>query len=324
MNSQEPQRAPSRSRVWAAKATRLAKRFWAALKDYVARVFDKADDDNIFLLASALTFSGLLAAIPFLFIIVAVTSLTLEAAASAAGVEPVDQLRYYLDLIVPVLGIAQTGPQEQSLPEEAIARAIDQGQAIGMISFVAFVWFATRLFGSLRAVLREIFDLRQSRGVIQGKLFDAEMVLVSCVLFILNIGFTIVYNLAKARGLAILGLEPANLGLAEEILARVAAWTFIFILFVLLYRYLPARRVPWRMAVTAAVFMAVCWELLKLGFTFYLTHVANYRSLYGGLATLVVVVIWLYYLSVTFVLAAEVAQVRETRRVRRQQIEVLE
>ena len=310
--------------MWAARATRLAKRFWVALKDYVARVYEKSDDDNVFLLASALTFSGLLAAIPFLFIIVAVTSLTLEAAASAAGVEPVEQLRYYLDLIVPVLGIAQTGPQEQSLPEEAIARAIDQGQAIGLISFVAFVWFATRLFGSLRTVLREIFDLRQSRGVIQGKLFDAEMVLVSCVLFILNIGFTIVYNLAKAKGLAILGLEPANLGLAEEILARVAAWTFIFILFVLLYRYLPARRVPWRMAVTAAVFMAVCWELLKLGFTFYLTHVANYRSLYGGLATLVVVVIWLYYLSVTFVLAAEVAQVRETRRVRRQQIEVLE
>jgi membrane protein len=310
--------------VWYGWATRLAKRFWATFKDYVVRVFEKADDDNIFLLASGLTFSALVAAIPFLFIIVSVTSLTLEAAASAAGVEPVEQLRYYVDLIVPVLGIAETGPQGENLPEEAIARAIERGQAIGLISFVAFVWFATRLFGSVRAVLREIFDLRQSRGVIQGKIFDAEMVLVACVLSILNIGVTIVYNLAKARGFEFLGLSVTSIGLVEKILAQVTAWAFIFLLFILLYRYLPARRVPWRMAVTAAVFMAICWELLKLGFTFYLTHIANYRSLYGGLATLVVVVIWVYYLAVAFVLAAEVAQVRELRRVRRQQIEVLE
>lgn len=302
----------------------MALRFWATLKDYVVRVFEKADDDNVFLLASGLTFSALVTAIPFLFIIVAVTSLTLEAAASAAGVEPVEQLRYYLDLIVPVLGLTPSGPGAPNLPEEAVARALERGQAIGLISFVAFVWFATRLFGSVRAVLREIFDLRQSRGVIQGKLFDAEMVLVSCVLFISNIGITIVYNLAKARGLKVLGLSATNIGLWEEILAQVTAWVFIFVLFVLLYRYLPARRVPWRMAVTAAVFMAICWELMKLGFTFYLTNVASYRSLYGGLATLVVVVVWVYYLAVAFVLAAEVAQVRETRRVRREQIEVLE
>jgi membrane protein len=315
---------PSRSRPWFRWATRLAKRFWATLKDYVVRVFEKADDDNIFLLASGLTFSALVAAIPFLFIIVSVTSLTLERAASAAGVEPVEQLRYYIGLFVPFLGIAETGPEGQSLPEEAIARAIERGQAIGLISFIAFVWFATRLFGSVRAVLREIFDLRQSRGVIQGKIFDAEMVLVACVLFILNIGITIIYNLAKARGFDFLGLSVTSIGLIEKILAQVTAWAFIFLLFILLYRYLPARRVPWRMAVTAAVFMAICWELMKLGFAFYLTHIANYRSLYGGLATLVVVVIWVYYLAIAFVLAAEIAQVRELRRVRRQQIEVLE
>ncbi len=323
-NSQQELKPPSRSRASSGRATRLAKRFWATLKDYVVRVFEKADDDNIFLLASGLTFSALVAAIPFLFIIVAVTSLTLEAAASAAGVEPIERLRYYVDLIVPVLADAETGPLGRNLPEEIIARAIDRGQAIGLISFIAFVWFATRLFGSLRAVLREIFDLRQSRGIVQGKIFDAEMVLVACVLFILNIGVTIVYNFAKARGFEFLGLSVTSIGLVENILAQVTAWAFIFLLFILLYRYLPARRVPWRMAVTASIFMAVCWELLKLGFAFYLTHVASYRSLYGGLATLVVVVIWVYYLAVAFVLAAEVAQVREMRRVRRQQIEVLD
>ncbi len=296
---------------------------WAALREYAVRVFEKAEDDNIFVLASGLTFSALLAAVPFLLIVVSVLSLTLEAAAHSAGVEPVEQLRHYLTLLVPVLAErgADAGP---GLPEAVISEAIARGQAIGLISFVAFVWFATRLFGSVRAVLGEIFDLRQSRGLIQGKIFDAQMVLLSSVLTILNVGVTIVYDLARARGLEWLALSPQQIGTLERISAHLTALAFIFLLFLLVYKYVPARRVPWRMAVTAAAFTAVCWELLKLAFAFYLTRIADYTSVYGGLATLVVLVVWVYDLAIVFVLGAEVAQVHEMRRVRRRQIEVLE
>jgi membrane protein len=297
---------------------------WATFKDYFVRVLEKADDDNIFVLASGLTFSVLVAAVPFLLILVALISVTLQATASAAGVEPIDQLRQYLDVIVPVLNEGAVGQGDTNLPEEVINQAISRGQTVGLIGFVAFVWFSTRLFGSVRAILREIFDLRQSRGPIQGKIFDAEMVLVSCVLVILNIGITFVFNLAKARSFEFLGLSTQQIGFVERVSAQVTALAFIFLLFLLLYKYVPARRIPWRMAITAAVFTAVCWEILKQAFAFYLTRIADYQSLYGGLATLVVVVVWMYNLSIVFVLGAEVAQVHEMRRVRQMQIEVLE
>ncbi|MDP2576152.1 MAG: YihY/virulence factor BrkB family protein [Candidatus Palauibacterales bacterium] len=302
----------------------MASELWDALREYSVRVFEKSVDDNIFVLASGLTFSILVAAIPFLLIIVALASLTLAAAAQASGIEPIDQLRHYLDVIVPVLSSDFATLPERNLPEEVIEWVVTRGQAIGLISFVAFTWFSTRLFGSLRAVLREILDLRQSRGLIQGKIFDAEMVLVSSVLFILNIGVTISVNLGKARGFRFLGLSPTSVGILETIYAAVASLVFIFVLFLLVYKFLPARRVPWRMALTAATFTAICWELLKLGFSVYLTRFADYSSVYGGLATLIIVVIWVYYLSVAFVLGAEVAQVHELRRVRRLQMEVLE
>lgn len=305
-------------------AGRLASELWDALREYSVRVFEKSVDDNVFVLASGLTFSILVAAIPFLLIIVALASLTLAAAAQASGIEPIDQLRHYLDVIVPVLSSDFATLPERNLPEEVIEWVVTRGQAIGLISFVAFTWFSTRLFGSLRAVLREILDLRQSRGLIQGKIFDAEMVLVSSVLFILNIAVTISVNLGKARGFRFLGLSPTSVGILETIYAAVASLVFIFVLFLLVYKFLPARRVPWRMALTAATFTAICWELLKLGFSVYLTRFADYSSVYGGLATLIIVVIWVYYLSVAFVLGAEVAQVHELRRVRRLQMEVLE
>ncbi len=324
MAANDPAGAPSRTRKWLERAQYAAVQSWATLKDYAVRVFEKADDDNVFVLASGLTFSVVAAGIPFLFILVALISLTLEAAAAAAGVEPIEQLRGYLEVIVPVLDGGSSSGAERNLPEEVIEGVVNRGRAIGLIGFVAFVWLSTRLFGSVRAILREIFDLRQSRGVIQGKIFDAQMVLVSSVLVILNIGITIVFNLVKARGFDFVGLSAEQVGLVERVSAWFTALAFIFLLFLLLYKYVPARRVPWRMALTAAAFTAVCWEILKVGFAFYLTQVASYQSIYGGIATLVVVVVWFYYLSIVFVLGAEVAQVYEMRRVRRQQIEVLE
>ncbi|NIW36104.1 MAG: hypothetical protein GWN32_06105, partial [Gemmatimonadetes bacterium] len=211
------------------RAQRAVGELWAALKDYVVRVAEKADDDNVFVLASGLTFNIVATAAPFLLIVVALISLTLEAAAEAAGLQPIEQLRRYLDAVVPVLGEGGIVGAERNLPEEVIEGVVRQGRAIGLISFVVFVWLSTRLFGSVRAILREIFDLRQSRGVIQGKIFDAEMVLVSSVLVILNIGITIVFNLVKARGFEFLGLSAEHVGVLDWISAQFTALVFIFL-----------------------------------------------------------------------------------------------
>lgn len=298
--------------------------FWDSLRDYTVRVYEKAGDDNVFFLASGITFSVIVAAVPFLLIIVALLSLTLQQAAQASGVEPIDQLRYYLEVLVPFLGLTREIESDPSQAQQLIQRVIEQGRTIGIISFVAFIWLSTRLFGAIRTVLREIFDLRQSRGIIQGKIFDAEMVIVASVLLILNIGITLVLNLGKARGMEVLGLSAPQVGLVERLYGTVTAFVFIFLLFLLIYKYVPARRIPWRMAIIAASFTAIFWEVLKLAFGFYLTQIADYRSIYGGVATLVIVVLWIYYLSIVFVLGGEVAQVHEIRRVRRRQREVLE
>jgi uncharacterized BrkB/YihY/UPF0761 family membrane protein len=70
----------------------------------------------------------------------------------------------------------------------------------------------------------------------------------------------------------------------------------------------------------AATVMAVSYELMKWGFGWYVTSVADYRSAYGNLATIVVLLFWIYYGSVVFVLSGEVAQVYTMRTVRKVQI----
>ena len=98
------------------------------------------------------------------------------------------------------------------------------------------------------------------------------------------------------------------------------AFTSTWALFALVYWYVTALQISWRTALMAATVMAVSYELMKWGFSWYVTSVADYRSAYGNLATIVVLLFWIYYVSVVFVLGGEVAQVYTTHKAGKAQI----
>ena len=94
-------------------------------------------------------------------------------------------------------------------------------------------------------------------------------------------------------------------------------------MFLLIYRYLPYRRIHWRTALVAATFTTVMFELLKRLFAWYALNVAVYGSTYGNFLNLIILVFWMYYMALAFVLGGEVGQVYALRRVRKQQKERL-
>lgn len=227
----------------------------------------------------------------------------------ANGVDPIEHLQRSLGILVPVL-------PERGIAPELVDALIEQGRTLGLIGFALFLWFSTRLFGSIRTALRELLQLPKERGLVWGKLFDVSMVLVSSVFFMANVGVTVVLNLARGLGVRVLGLSVHSVGILETGYAFVTAWLFIFVMFLLLFRYIPARRLPWSAATLAAGVTAVGWELLKAAFSIYLTRFANFVSIYGNLATVIIVVVWLYYSSMIFLIGGEFAFVYERRRAR--------
>jgi membrane protein len=153
-----------------------------------------------------------------------------------------------------------------------------------------------------------VFDLPEERGIIEGKIFDAKMVVVAGTLFAANTAITIVLEAAQTYGFELLGLgEGETVAMLRALYAQVLAYAFIFVMFVLIYRYLPLRRISWRIA-----------------FAWYVANLANYTTTYGYLATAVILVFWIYYSAVVFILGGEVGQVYELHRIRRRQRELLD
>jgi membrane protein len=151
------------------------------------------------------------------------------------------------------------------------------------------------------------------------------MVVVAGSLFVANTAISVVVEAAQTYGIALLDLDGSGELLAlQAFSAQVLAYGFIFLMFVLIYRFLPARRIPWRIALVAATFTGIVFELLKSAFAWYVANVASYTSAYGTLATFVIIVFWIYYSAVVFVVGGEVGQVYELHRTRRKQRELLD
>jgi len=144
--------------------------------------------------------------------------------------------------------------------------------------------------------------------------------LLGGVLLLSNVVITVVLQSVDGWGTELLGIPEGLFGSTERALATLLAFMSAWALFALVYWYVPARRISWRTAWVAATVMTASYELVKWGFGWYVTSVADFGSAYGNLATVVALLFWIYYVSVGFVLSGEVAQVYTMRKARKVQI----
>src|SRR5213080_3086332 len=190
----EPPPPPSRSPVTS---------FAWTLRDYAKRVWDNSGEDNVLFLAGGIAFNILLAAVPFVLLLATGLVYLLNQSPDTTSTEVLQ----IVDKFLPPHPPGDSGPAASILNE-----VIKRRGSLGIYSAVGFIWFSTRLFGSLRTVLAAIFDIDTDRGIIAGKIFDIEMTLVSSLLLVAYTSLSAYLDIATTHGVMVL----ADLGLRKE------------------------------------------------------------------------------------------------------------
>jgi membrane protein len=290
---------------------------WTA-RDYVKRVWDNSGEDNVLFLAGGIAFNIMLAAVPFVLLVAWGSTYVFGWFNSH-----VDAPAAVLDAIDRFLPMNQMGTE--SAVHQMLTDLFNARGKIGVIGAIGFVWFSTRLFGSLRTVLASIFDIESERGIIEGKIFDVKITVIASVLFVLSMAVTAYISFMTSRGLTELvarGLRDDVMTGLEYWIGRALAFTILVFMFFALYKFLPIRRVRSSTAWVASLFTGFMFELAREAFSYYV-KAFNPGSLYTGtLISIVVVVVWFYYAALIFILGGEVGQVYELRRTRKLQREV--
>jgi len=288
------------------------------LRDYAKRVWDNSGEDNVLFMAGGIAFNILLAAVPFFLLLATGLVYLLDHAPDTTSMEVMDIVNKFLP---PTPG-GEDGPAATILNE-----VIKRSGSLGLWSAIGFIWFSTRLFGSLRTVLCQIFDIDSDRGIIAGKIFDIEITMVSSLLLVAYVSLSAYLAIATSRGVTVLkefGLREDIMGNLEYNVGQMLAFIFIAAMFFSLYKFLPNRKIRWKTAFIASIFTTAMLELAKRAFGYYAGSF-NPGSFYSGtVAALVLLVVWVYYAALIFLLGGEVAQVHELRRVRKRQREAFE
>jgi membrane protein len=287
------------------------------LRDYARRVWDNSGEDNIFFLAGGLAFNILLAAVPFFLLVVTGLTYLLDRDAASSSALITSMLEA---LLPPQADVVRTAILT-ILNDVLRARA-----SLAIYSAIGFIWFSTRLFGSLRSVLAEVFDVENERGIVAGKIFDIKITVIASALIVLYAALSFylaIYTRSGVQLLAELGIRAEAIGSLQYWLGQLVAFTVIFLMFFALYKFLPLRRVRARAAVVAALFTTAAFELARHVFARFIGSF-HPGSLYTGtIAALVIAVVWVYYSALIFIVGGEVGQVYELRRTRRRQRAVL-
>ena len=105
-----------------------------------------------------------------------------------------------------------------------------------------------RLYGTLRSVC--IDGDREDLALATLQRLSVEQ--PDHWLLTLNLGVTVAFEATMDYGIGLIGVDGSAFSIIERLLGHGLALGSIWTLFLIAYRYLPARRIPWRTAWVAA------------------------------------------------------------------------
>jgi len=275
-----------------------ARRAFTSAWMMIREVIQKFGRDNGLFLAGGLAFSLLLYVIPLALLMISILGYTvLESEQAMEEVQSV--IRQFLPR------------SEQVFAEHVGAIVADRG-LLGIVGFISFLLFSTMVFGSIRHVLNTVFQAGPARSFLRGTAQDLLMMVFCVALLIVAIGLASVETIIGNFGEHIPWAE-ALWGQGMQVLHQVMAVILGGSLILGLYRFSPVSTLKLGSLGVGAGVAVILFGFAKQGFAWYVHFAQAGLVLYGALGAFFFFFVWLYYVSVVFLLGAEVGWVFEHR-----------
>ena len=244
-------------------------------------------EDRLGVTASSLTFTTLIALVPFVTVALAVFSAFPMFAQFQSALE-----KYFLQSLVPET-IAK--PVLMALTQFAT-----KANRLGTVGLVFLVVTALALMLTIDRTLNAIWRVRKPRPIAQRVLVYWAAATLGPLLLGVSLSLTS-YVLSASQGLV--AALPGGLGLllnTIEFIVLAGAMAGLF-------HYVPNTQVRWRHALTGGVFVSIGFELAKRALAWYVKQVPTYSVVYGAFATLPIFLVWIYLGWVIVLLGAVIA-----------------
>lgn len=166
------------------------------------------------------------------------------------------------------------------------------------------LYFLSRAVRSMMRTVNDIYHVEVTRGMVKDVLISLGitagfLISVVCSFVLVVAGRTLLRLLPQAFPIPQAALDVTH---DAGFLVMIA---FIFAFLMLFNRIVPNLHLKFREVWPGALFSLVAWILVSWAFSFYVDNMARYSVLYGSLGTIIVLMLWLYIVSMLLLMGPQ-------------------
>lgn len=182
------------------------------------------------------------------------------------------------------------------------------------VSAVFLLYSGSGIFDQLIFGINVAYDVKKdSRNFFVKTGLRIGLLLIVGALIAASFVITIVSQLIFSAKVSILGISPANFSFLLPVISYLLPLALMFCVFLILYKLAPDRKGnKWKYVAIGAAVAAVLFELLKYGFSLYLSifnAADSYAKSYGALGGILLFLFYIWLCAAIMLLGAEVASV---------------
>ncbi len=257
--------------------------------ELIKRTIGQINKDNVLGLAAQLSFYLLLALVPAILFLVALTSFF-------PG-DVVTQLIAQLSGVAPPAMVDLLKAQLQSIAE---------GEHGGLLTFgvLMALWSSSAAIVGAMDAMNRVYDIEEGRPWWRVRLTAVVLTIALAVLVIVSMGLVI-------AGPALAEWMAAHFGLGPvfEWSWKIVQWPLVLALITvglgLLNYYGPDAEQDWQWITPGALLATILWLIASLAFRLYVTNFADYNATYGSLGGVIVLMLWFYISGVAVLVGSE-------------------
>jgi membrane protein len=241
--------------------------------------------------AAAIAFFGVLSVFPLLLLLVTLFALVLKASDATSLV--LNHLSAFF-------------PGSAGLLTTAVDAVTSVEPAFAGVGIVGLLWSSMGVFMTLGYALNRVWNVKD-RNILVQYAIAAGLALSIGLVALASLILSAAADLAHfAHGLFPGGAIP-GVGFAALAVSNAINLVIVAAAAGLLYRWLPNTRVEWRDVLVPACAVALVGDVAKFGFSWYLSAIAQFNRIYGPVAAVAGLMLWIFLAAVLLLLGAEMS-----------------
>jgi membrane protein len=258
--------------------------FQNGLVKFLMRVFSEFGDDGGGTLAAGVAYYVFLSLFPLILGLIGLLGFFLNSA------QIQDQLFNFVNSNV---------PGAKDVLQNNIQAVISLRGTLGIVGVIGLLWSGSGAVAAVANAINIAWDVHKEIQYYWKKLRDIGLTIGLGLLLVISLGLSAAFSFMPVESVPVIGSALVQLGL------RVISFLIAWAIFLILFKIIPNSRTYWRDVWFGALVTALLFELGRSLVFYYLTTFSNYKMVYGSIASVIVLLIWIYYTSLIVIIGAE-------------------